>query len=169
MTDWDPSQGFLSYRDTTKAVYVLIHCVRATISGKSRLTSSQTDAMLTWGQQELSRVQEWLRGLEWAGLHKGCLAIHGGAAAVLAFPHIASHFLVEMIINPLLTLCSMPGGLALVSQELVSAVEHTWSAARLAYPDAMPDANTGFVWSSGLDRIDSRLAELKAVVGQCHV
>ncbi|RDX45086.1 hypothetical protein OH76DRAFT_1408356 [Lentinus brumalis] len=125
MAAWDPSGGFLSYRDTTKAIYVLLHCIRATISGQTRLTSSQADAMLTWGRQELFRVQGWLHGLEWTGLHKGCLAIYGDAASILAFPHVASHFLVEMIINPLITLCSTPGGLALVSEELVSAVEHT--------------------------------------------
>ncbi len=168
MAAWDPSQGFLSYRDTTQAVYVLLHCIRATISGQSRLTSSQTAAMLAWGQQELAHLHEWLRDLEWTGLHTGCLAIAGDAAAILSFPHIASHYLVEMIIDPLITLYAMPGGLALVSgsEELVSTLERTWAAARLVYPDFV-DEKAGFVWSSGLDRIDIRLAELRAAVTSC--
>ncbi len=164
---WDPSLGFGTFRDRTQAVYVLLHIVRATISGQSRLTASQTDAMLAWGQKELTRAHEWLHGLDWTGLHKGCLIRSGNAGEVLAFPHIASHYLIKMIINPLIRLCSIPGGLAVVSGELVSAVEHTWSAAQLAYPDLV-DADIGFVWSSGLARIDSRLAQLKAlVVAQC--
>ncbi len=166
MAAWDPSEGFPRYRDTTQVVYVLFHIVRATISGKSQLTASQTDAMLAWGQQEIKRLREWLGGLEWTGLHKGCLVMSGNAAESIAFPHIASHYLIKMVINPSITLCSMPGGLALVSRELVAAIEHTWSAARLAYPNAV-DVDIGFVWASGLDRIDPQLAELKAVVGQC--
>ncbi|RDX45140.1 hypothetical protein OH76DRAFT_1022365 [Lentinus brumalis] len=162
MAAWDPSQGWVSYRDTMKAVSVLLHIIRATISGQSRLTSSQTDAILAWGQHELPCVDEWLRGLQWTGLHKGCVTRSTDAAAVLAFPHIAAHCLIKMIINPLITLCSMPGGRALVSGELVAALEHTWSAARLAYPDAV-DVNIGFVWASGLDKIDARLVELRAV------
>ncbi|TFK77566.1 hypothetical protein K466DRAFT_608027 [Polyporus arcularius HHB13444] len=161
MAAWDPSQGFPSYRDTTQAVYVLLHIVRATISGQSQLTSSQSDAMFAWGQQELTRLREWLRGLEWTGLHKGCLAKSGNAAESIAFPHIASHYLIKMVLNPLIRLCSMPGGRAVVSRELVSAIEHAWSAARLAYPDPV-HVDIGFVWSSGLARIDSRLTELKA-------
>ncbi|TFK86562.1 hypothetical protein K466DRAFT_587126 [Polyporus arcularius HHB13444] len=167
MAAWDPSRGWKSFRNTMQAVYVLLHCIRAAVSGQSQLTSSQTDAMLGWGQQELFRVQEWLRGFEWVGLHKGCLAISGDAAAVLAFPHIASRYLIKNIINPLIDLCSMPGGLALVSAELVSTIEHTWSSGRLAYPN-LANEEAGFVWcDSGLNHIDSRLEELKALVGGC--
>lgn len=165
MAAWNPSLGWVSYRDTTKAISVLLHIIRATISGQSRLTSSQSDAILAWGQQELTRVAEWLRGLEWTGLHKGCVLYCTDAAEVLAFPHLASYCLTKLITKPLIALCSMPGGRALVSGELVSTIELAWSAVQRAYPDRV-DASIGFVWSSGLDRIDSQLAELKAVVGQ---
>ncbi len=166
MAAWDPSRGWASFRNTTQAVCVLLHCVRATVSGQSQLTSSQTDAMLAWGQKEIYHLQEWLRALEWTGLHKGCLAIVADAAEALVFPHTASHHLIKMIIKPLITLCSMPGGRALVSPELVSTIERTWSAARQTYPNAA-EVDRGFVWCSGLDRIDSQLAELKAAAGQC--
>ncbi len=167
MAAWDPSEGWDALRNTTQAVYVLLHCIRSTLSGQSRLTSSQTDSMLAWGRQELSRVHEWLRGLEWTGLHKDCVANSGDAGAILAFPHIASRYLIKNIINPLIDLCSMPEGLALVSAELVSTIEHTWSAGRLAYPN-FANEEVEFVWcNSGLNHIDSRLEELKALVGGC--
>lgn len=162
MAAWDPSLNFESMRDTFQAVFVLLHCVRATVSGQSRLTPSQTEAMLSWGQQQLSRVHQWLRDLEWRGLHKGSLAVSGDAAAILAFPHIASHYMVNTLIDPLIALCSMPGGLPLIPAELVSAVEQTWASARLAYPHAA-SAQAGFVWITKLDRIDARLAELRKV------
>lgn len=160
---WDPSAGFLSFRDTTQAIWVLLHCIRATIDGCSQLTPSQTDAMLVWGKRQLFRLQQWLRGLEWTGLHKGCLAISGDGAAILAFPHIASHLLVMNVIDPVIALGSIPGGRELVTSDLVFAIEQAWSRARLAYPDFAP-RDAGFVWSSGLEGIDSRLAELCAVL-----
>ncbi|KAI0718785.1 hypothetical protein C8T65DRAFT_638113 [Cerioporus squamosus] len=163
MAAWDPSLGFLSFRDTTQAVYVLLHCVWAIISGRSQLSPSQTDMFLLWGQQQLSRVHQWLRDLEWRGLHKGCLAVSGDAAAVLAFPHIASRYLVHTLIDPLIALCSMPGGLPVISEELVSTIEHTWASARLAYPHSA-DADAAFVWCTELDRIDARLRELRAII-----
>ncbi len=165
MDAWDPSLGFASFRDTMQAVYVLLHYVRATISGESRLSPSQTSAMLAWGQQQLSRLQQWLRSLEWNGLHKGCVAVPGDPAAVLAFPHVASRYLVRNLIDPLIALCSMPGGRALVSPELVSAIEHIWTSARLAYPHAA-DADARIVWCTALDRINGRLAELTAMLSK---
>ncbi|TFK93326.1 hypothetical protein K466DRAFT_581042 [Polyporus arcularius HHB13444] len=60
-----------------------------------------------------------------------------------------------MIIDPLIALCSTPDGLAMVSEELVSTIEHTWFAAQLAYPDRV-DVGIGFVWASGLFQIDTR-------------
>ncbi|RPD58371.1 hypothetical protein L227DRAFT_654762 [Lentinus tigrinus ALCF2SS1-6] len=162
MAAWDPSQGFVSFRDTTQAGFVLIHCIQATISGHSRLSSLQADAMLAWGKAQLPRLCQWFRDLSWTGLHKGCLAISGPAAQVLAFRHIASHLLVENIIDPLITVGSMQGGRELVSKELIVTVKHAWLRACLAYPDYAPRRAT-FVWLSGLDQIDSRLAELCAV------
>ena len=163
MAGWDPSQGFLSFRDTTMAIWVMLHCVRATVSGCSQLSSSQTKATLAWGKTQLGRLRQWLSDLDWTGLHHGCLAIPGGAAAVLAFPHIASDLLVANVINPVVALRSMPGGRELVTSELVYAIEHAWIRGRLAYRDSAP-RDGGFVWSSGLDRIDSRLAELCALL-----
>ena len=163
MTTWDPSLGFVSFRNTTRAIAILLHCICAAISTKSKLTPSQVDTILRWGKQQLARVHVWLQSLEWTGLHQGCLATSRGAAAVLAFPHIASHHLVRMIIEPLTALCSMPGGCALVSEELVSSVEHMWSSARLAYPDSVnPDAS--FVWCTGLDCIEMSLRELRTAL-----
>ncbi len=162
MAAWDPSKGFLSFRDIAQASYVLLHCVRATVSGQSQLSASQTAEMLAWGQRQLPRLHKWLRDLEWTGLHKGGLAIPGDAAAVLSFPHIASHQLVRNIIDPLIALCSLPGGHELVSGELVSTVERAWSSARVAYPDSVNE-DSAFVWSSGLDQIDARLVELKRI------
>ncbi len=162
MAAWDASLGFVSFRDTIQAVFILLHYVRATISGQSRLSPSETSAMLAWGQQQLSRLHQWVRDLEWNGLHKGCISGPGDPAAVLAFPHIASHYLVQNLIDPLITVCSMRGGRALVSAELVSAIEHTWVSARLAYPRSA-DADAQIVWCTALDSIDARLAELRAI------
>ena len=164
MNSWDPSVGFLSFRDTTQAIYILLHCIRATTSGQSHLSPAQTDAMLAWGRQHLSRLHIWLRDLSWAGLHKGCLATPGDAAAILSFPHIASHHLIINIIDPLIALGSTPDGRGLISEELISAIQSTWSSACLAYPDQLA-SGAAFLWCSGLDMIDTRLMELRAIHG----
>ena len=163
MAAWDPSQGFRSFRDTSQAIFVLLHCIRTTLSGHSSLTVSQTHEMRKWGQQQLLRIHQWLRDLEWNGLHDGCLAIPGNAASVLAFPHIASHFFVQMIVNPLIVMCASPGGSVLVSKELVSTIEHTWSSARSTYPESV-GCNVAFIWCTGLAVIEDRLRELSAAV-----
>ncbi|RPD61518.1 hypothetical protein L227DRAFT_546481 [Lentinus tigrinus ALCF2SS1-6] len=162
MAAWDPSQGFISLRDATQAISMLVHCIRATISGRSQLSPVQADAMLAWGKEQLPRLHQWLRDLSWTGLHKGCLALSGHTAQVLAFRHIASHLLVANVIDPLIALGSMQGGRELVSKELIVTIEHAWLRACLAYPDFAP-LDAIYVWSSGLDQIDSRLTELCAI------
>ena len=163
MAAWDPSQGFRSFRDTTQAIFVLLHCVSATLSGRSSLTVSQTREMREWGQQQLWRIHQWLRDLEWIGLHDGCLAIPGDAASILAFPHIASHFLVQMIVNPLIAMSALPGGSVLVSKELVSTIELAWSTARSMYPESV-GCDAAFIWCTGMAVIEERLRELSAMV-----
>ena len=164
MAAWDPSLGFCSFRDTTQAAYVLLHCIRATVSGHSQLSPAETDALLAWGQREIPRLHQWLRNLEWSGLHTGCLAITADLAATLVFPHVASKFLVRNIINPLIALCSEPGGLAFVCKDLVSDVKHAWHSALLAYPDSV-NSDAAFVWCTALDQIESRLERLQTLVG----
>ncbi len=160
---WDPSQGWKALKGFTAAAYVLLHLIRATVSGHASLSPSQTDALLVWGRDRLSSVHHHLRNLDWNGLHKGCLSISGDAACIVAFPHIASEYLVKDIIDPLITLCAIPRGRDLVSEDLVSAVEEAWAAVQVAYPDAVdPVRGAALVWCSGLDRIDSRLKELRA-------
>ena len=163
MAAWDPSLGFVAFRDAIMAIYVLVHCVSATVSGRSRLSSSQGDAMLEWGQKQLTHLRQWLRDIQWTGLHKGCVARSGDAAPIVAFPHVVSHYLVKDVVEPLISLGGNPEGLKLVTEDLVSAVEQAWSLAQLAYPDVV-DRDAGFLWCSGLDRIEARLAELKAMV-----
>ncbi len=163
MAAWDPSVGFVSFSDTTQAIYVLLHCIRATMSDQSQLSPSQADAMLAWGRDELARLHRWLCDLEWSGLHRGCLSIPGDTAAILTFPHVASDLLGRDIVDPLIALVSLPGGLTMVSGELVSAVESSWSAAWLAYPQSA-DPDAPYLWCSGLDSIDTRLAQLRAAI-----
>ena len=87
-----------------------------------------------------------------------------GAAPIIAFPHIASQYLTLHVVDPLIALCSTRPGVELVFRELVSAVEHAWQFARVEYPDVADIKCVDFVWCSGMDRIDGRLAELKALV-----
>ncbi len=165
---WDPSQGLRAFQGFMGATYVLLHCIHATVSGDAELSPSQTDALLAWGRVRLSGLHHRLKSFNWNGLHKGCLrAISGDAVSILVFPHIASDYLVKDIIDPLIALCSTPRGQELVSEELVSAVEEVWAAAQVAYPDAVdPIRGAHLVWCSGLDRIDSRLADLRvAAIG----
>ncbi|TFK86560.1 hypothetical protein K466DRAFT_587125 [Polyporus arcularius HHB13444] len=165
LESWDPSRGFKALQSHTAAIYVLLHCLRETISGRSQLTPTQTDAMLAWGQDTLSRAVQWLRDLEWQGLHNGCLAVLGDAAGVVVFPHIASSHLIMDIIDPLLALSSTPGGLTLISGELISVVENAWSSAQAAYPNPIDIIQgAGLVWCSGLDTIDMKLLELRATI-----
>ena len=119
--------------------------------------------MLEWGQKQLSHLPQWLRDIQWTGLHRGCVARSGDAAPIVAFPHVVSHYLVKDVVEPLISLGGNPEGLKLVTEDLVSAVEQAWSLAQLTYPDVV-DRDAGFLWCSGLDRIEPRLAELKAMV-----
>ncbi|KAI0718768.1 hypothetical protein C8T65DRAFT_638029 [Cerioporus squamosus] len=165
LESWNPSRGFKAFQSHTAAIYVLLHCVRETVSEQSQLTPTQTEGMLAWGRDGLARVLRWLRELEWQGLHKGCLAVSGNVAGAVAFLHIASSHLIMDIIDPLLALSSTPEGLKLISEELISVVKHTWSSAQAAYPNPI-DITQGadLVWCSGLDTIDAKLMELRAVV-----
>ena len=119
--------------------------------------------MREWGQQQLLRIHQWLRVLEWTGLHDGCLAIPGDAASILAFPHIASHFFVQMIVEPLIAMSALPGGSVLVSKELVSTIELAWSSARLIYPESV-GCDAAFIWCTGMAVIEERLRELEGLV-----
>ncbi len=166
LTSWNPSwralQNYLS------AVHCLLKCIDETASGRSKLDPSQEEDILSWGGEALSRVHQWLRDLEWHGLHVGCLR---GTVALAdsiyaaTFPHIASYYFVTDVVDPLIDLCSTARGRDLVTKELVSAVESAWSSARVAYPDAMnPSEGAKYIWCSGLDRIDARLVVLRAAV-----
>ncbi len=166
MTMWDPSwKGLKKY---LSAVHCLLRCIDETASGRSRLDLLQEKAILSWGREGLSRFHQWLRDLEWYGLHAGCIrskvALPDSIYAT-TFPHIASDYFVTNVVDPLITLCSTVRGRELVSEELVSAVEFAWISARVAYPNVI-EGNEGarHIWCSGLDRIDARLAVLRAAV-----
>ena len=164
MAAWNPSRGFPAFQDAMMAVYVLLHCLLAAASGRSQLSSSQNQAVLAWGHTQLSRIQEWVRNLQWTGLHKGCVALSGDEASIVAFQHIASDTIVRDMIDPLLALCSVSlHGDQLVTEALVSSIEHAWHAAQLVYP-RVAERSAGFVWSSGLDRIDARFKELRTAI-----
>ena len=166
LASWNP-QGFEAFQDYTAAIYVLLHCVRETISGRSQLTPTQAKVLIAWSRDMLPRVIRWLRDLQWQGLHKGCLAVSGDSAGALAFPHIASNYLIIDVIDPLIALCSTPGGPELISAEFISAVERTWSRAQAAYPNPIDEVQgAAFVWCTGLDSIDAKLRELRAVYTQ---
>ncbi|RDX45106.1 hypothetical protein OH76DRAFT_1408377 [Lentinus brumalis] len=158
--------GFEGYRKLSAAIHSILQCIYVSVSGRAQLSPTQTDAMLLWGRQSITRICQWLRDLEWRGLHAECLARSrpGDPNLVLAFPHIASGYLVRYTIDPLLDVCSTTRGLALVPEDLVRTVEHAWSSAQLIYPARVGVDDVDFIWCSGLEVIDARLAELRAAV-----
>ncbi len=145
-------------------VHCLLHYVDEVASGRSKLSPSQEQVTLAWSREALWRLHQWLRNLEWYGLHAKCI---GGKSPrpdsvyVATFPHVASHYFLKGLINPLIALRSTARGRELVSDELVSAVESAWHSARLAYPNAI-DRSEGatYIWCTGLDQIEARLADL---------
>ncbi|KAI0683740.1 hypothetical protein C8T65DRAFT_836921 [Cerioporus squamosus] len=166
LTSWNPSDGWKGLKYYLNAVHGLLHCIDETVSGRSQLSPTQEDAMLSWAREGLCRLRRWLRDLEWKGLHAGCIGHRArtplaDSVYIVTFPHIASHYLVKDVIDPLMALCSTVRGRELVSHELVSAVQCAWQSARLAYPDASEKTEGAmYIWCSGLDCIDARLAEL---------
>lgn len=149
-------------------VHCLLRCIDEVASERSKLSPSQEQHILRWARDGLSRFHRWLRDMEWYGLHAGCI---GGrtqlpdSVHIATFPYIASHYFVKDVVDPLIGLCSTVRGRELVSAELVSAVECAWVSAREAYPDAIdPDKGAVYIWCSGLDRIDTKLAELREAV-----
>ena len=154
------------------AIHWLLHCLHMVISGRSQLSPAQTETMLAWGQRGISRVCERLRDFRWQGLHAGCVSgtQPGEQTCILTFPHLASEYFITQVIDPAMVLCSTAQGLEMVTNgDLVSSIQLAWSSARLAYPHAVEIVDTshsGFVWCSGLDRIDGKLAELRVVVGE---
>ena len=72
--------------------------------------------------------------------------------------------------RPVMVLCSTAEGLEMVSNaDLVSSIQLAWSSARLAYPHAVEivdGSHSGFVWCSGLNRIDEKLEALRVVIGE---
>lgn len=163
LESWVPT-GFKALQGYTAAIYVLLHCLRETLSGRSQLTEAQREVLLAWGRDTIPWVTQWIRDLRWQGLHKGCVALSGDAVGALAFPHIASNYLLIDIIDPLIALCSTPGGPELISAEFISAVERTWSRAQAAYPNPIDEVQgAAFVWCSGLDSIDAKLRELRTI------
>ncbi|RPD54885.1 hypothetical protein L226DRAFT_81346 [Lentinus tigrinus ALCF2SS1-7] len=163
LASWDTSRGFEELQFHTTAIFALLHGVRHVVSAQSQLTPSQTEVLLEWGRGRLSYLVRWLRDWDsWQGLHKGCVTISADGICAMTFPHIASNYLITDVIDPLISLCSTPGGVELVSEELISAVERAWSSVQVAYPNPI-DIVQGeeFVWCSGLDSIDAKLTELR--------
>ena len=170
LATWNPSDAWNGLKLYLNAVHCALHCIEESTSGRSHLSPSQEEDIVAWGCERLSRLCLWLRDLEWTGLHVGCI---GGntprpdAVYVATFPYVASHYFVKDVVDPLIELCSTTRGNELVSKDLASAVEHAWSSARLAYPNAIGlDEGRMYIWCTGLDRIDGRLAELRRVVDQ---
>ncbi|KAI0718789.1 hypothetical protein C8T65DRAFT_737132 [Cerioporus squamosus] len=140
LTSWNPSDGWPGYMQYMKAVHCLLHYIDETASGRSELSPSQEQVLLTWGREALFRLRQWLRDLEWYGLHAKCIRSKTSLAdSVYAatFPHCASHYFVKGVVDPLIALRSTAYGRELVSQELASAVESAWMSARVAYPNAI--------------------------------
>ncbi|KAI0718800.1 hypothetical protein C8T65DRAFT_638167 [Cerioporus squamosus] len=155
---------FEGFREDSIVIYSLLQCIHQVASGRAQLSPAQTHRMLAWGRETLPRIQQRLHELEWRGSHVGCLSCSAGSETSLAFPHIASGYLVKYIIDPLLDVCSTKPGLDLVSKELVDVVEWVWSSVQVAYPIRVTMDDVGFIWCSGLEVIDARLAELRAAV-----
>ena len=128
--------------------------------------------MLAWGQKGISRVCERLRDFRWQGLHAGCVSgtQPGEQTCILTFPHLASEYFITEVIDPVMVLCSTAQGLEMVTNgDLVSSIQLAWSSVRLAYPHAVEivdGGNSGFVWCSGLKRIDEKLEALRVVIGE---
>ncbi|KAI0718801.1 hypothetical protein C8T65DRAFT_827467 [Cerioporus squamosus] len=168
LSSWNASDGWPGLMRYLKAVHCLLHYVEEMASGRSKLSPSQAQVLLAWGREALSRLQQWLRDLEWYGLHAECIggtSLRADHVYAATFPHVASHYFLEGVLNPLIALRSTAYGRNMVSRELVSAGESAWYSARVAYPDAI-DRNEGalYIWRSGLDRIDARLTELREAV-----
>ena len=172
LSSWDYSGGWDGFMHYVIAVHWLLHRVHVVISGRSRLSPAQTETMLALGQKEISRVCERLREFRWQGLHAGCVSgtQPGERTCILTFPHLASEYFITQVINPVIVLCSTAQGLEMVTNgDLVSCIQLAWSSARLAYPHAMEivdGSHSGFIWCSGLDRIDEKLEALRVVVGE---